>query len=62
MKIIGYILLVFGALSTTGSALRGISPVGGLLFVALGILLIVRAKHKDEDKKQKKEWEETKLK
>lgn len=37
MKITGYILAVLGMLSTIGSIIGGLNPIGGILFLGLGI-------------------------
>lgn len=56
MKIWGYILAVFGGLSAIGACIGGISPVGGIFFLGLGIFLISRANQRKEREKEMKEW------
>ena len=46
MKVIGWILFVFGALALLGSLVGGGSIVGSLFWALLGVFLITRAKKK----------------
>lgn len=56
MKIWGWILLVFGVLSTFGSLIAGNPLTGGLFFSVLGAYLIHCANKRQEEKKDKDKW------
>lgn len=56
MRIGGWILLVFGVLSTFSSLIVGHPPMGGLFFCVLGAYLIHRANKREEEKKDKDKW------
>ncbi len=56
MKTIGYVIAVFGGLSTLGALMGNHNPLGGIFFLVLGIFLITRAQQRAERKKAKNEW------
>lgn len=56
MKVIGWILFVFGALALLGSLVGGGSIVGSLFWALLGVFLITRAKKKKQEQSAKEEW------
>ena len=57
MKVIGWILLVFGALAFIGSLAYGNGSVMGSAFwVAVGAFLITRTNKKKQEQAAKQEW------
>lgn len=56
MKVFGWILVVFGALSAVGALAGGISPVGGIFFIVLGAYLLSRAAKKAKEQQEKDKW------
>ena len=57
MKVIGWILLIFGALALIGSLAYGNGSVMGSAFwTAVGAFLIVRANKKKQEQAAKQEW------
>lgn len=46
MRIAGWIIFIFGALSFLGATLKGDNPIGPSFWLALGIYLIYRANNK----------------
>lgn len=57
MKTAGIIFIVLGSIALLGSLLSGNNPIGGLLFLALGIFLIQRANQKKINAEKKEKWE-----
>ena len=47
MKVIGWIILVFGILSFTGAAIASHSVFGPCFFIALGTFLIHKSNNKE---------------
>lgn len=56
MKILGWILLVFGCLAFLGSLGGGGSIGGSLFWIAVGAYLIIRAKKKQKEQENKEKW------
>lgn len=56
MKVFGWILVVFGALSAIGALTGGINPTGGIFFIVLGAYLLSRAAKKAKEQQEKDKW------
>ncbi|MFC2455693.1 MAG: hypothetical protein ACFNUM_07500 [Segatella salivae] len=56
MKIAGWIILVFGALSFLGCLIGGNSVFGPLVWIAIGAFCLYRAEQKKKDKDDKDKW------
>lgn len=56
MKVFGWILVVFGALSAVGALAGGTSPVGGIFFIVLGAYLLSRAAKKAKEQQERDKW------
>lgn len=56
MKIAGYIITVLGVLALIGTIVGGHSPIGPIIWIALGVFLIIRANNKQDDKEKFDQW------
>lgn len=57
MKIFGWICIIIGVLSFFGAALKGNNVTGPCFWFGLGIYLVHRANQKEQEQKDKDEWE-----
>ncbi len=55
MRIWGWILLIFGIMSTMGALLAG-HTLGGMVWAVLGLYLLHRANQRDKEKEDKDKW------
>ena len=55
MKVVGWIFVVFGALSLIGAAAAGNSAFGPLFWIGLGIAFVCIGKRNKKDNKSDKE-------
>lgn len=58
MKVFGYVIAVFGGLSSLGALIGNGNPLGGIFVLGLGIFIISRVKQKAEREEAKKKWTE----
>lgn len=57
MKVLGWILLIFGILSFIGAASKGHSIVGPLFTSGLGAFFLSRVGKKKQEEQDKDKWE-----